>query len=291
MENYPKPVTKESHKKIMNYLDNSLYRIKVKDGKNGIGFFCYIKRHNKIIPVLVTNYEIINENYYLNNNMIEVLLNKKFISIEFGSIYYINKDLNLSIIEIKDNKLINILEIDENIYKENSEIYLNKESIYIIHNNKDICVSYGIINNINNKDLYISSNTNSDSNCYPIFNLNTNKLIGIYQKNNKYYSKGIYFKYIINKFDIKNEINIKVNISKNDIGNKIYFLDNEYQENDLIYSSHDNLKELNELNTEIYINKKKEKYKKYFTPENEGIYNIDIKFNINLTDCSYMFAG
>ena len=52
-----------------------------------------------------------------------------------------------------------------------------------------------------------------------------------------------------------------------------------------------NLKELNELNTELYINDNKNKYQKYFIPENEGEYKIKIKFNINLTDCSFVFAG
>ena len=178
MENYPKPVTKDTHKKIMEYLDNSIYKIKGNDDQYGIGFFCNIKSHNKNIPVLITNYKIINEKYYTNNNSIKILINNEIISIEFGSINYINKNLDISIIEIKKNKLINILDIDENIYKEESELCLNKESIYIIHNiSNDICVSYGIINKINNKELLVSSNINSDSNCYPIFNLETNKLI------------------------------------------------------------------------------------------------------------------
>ena len=298
MNNYPKPVTKETHKKIMNYFDNSLYKIKIKDGKNGIGFFCYIKPQNKIIAALVTNYQIIDEKFYSNNNMIKVLLKEKLIPIEFGNIYYINKDLNISIIEIKENKLINILDIDDNIYKKNSEKYLSKDSIYIIHYNNDTCVSYGIINNLNNNELFISCIINSDSNCYPIFNLSTNKLFWYIPKKSNHHYKGIYFKYLIDKLGfiynknyLINEISILVNVTKNDIGKKIYFLDNEYIENDLPNSSHNNLIELNELNTEIYINKKKENYKKYFIPNNDGIYNINIKFNINLTDCSYMFAG
>ena len=57
---------------------------------------------------------------------------------------------------------------------------MSKESIYIIHNsNNDICVSYGVINNINNKELFVSCIINSDSNCYPIFNLKTNILLYI----------------------------------------------------------------------------------------------------------------
>ena len=190
MENYPKPVTKDAHKKIMEYLDNSIYKIKGNDNKYGIGIFCNIKVHKKNIPVLITNYKIINEKYYSKNNNIKILINNELISIEFGFIHYINKDLDISIIEIKENKLINILDIDENIYKEESEMCLNKESIYIIHNiNKDICVSYGIINDMNKKELFISCNKNIETNCYPIFNLKTNKLIGIYNKNYKYYIK------------------------------------------------------------------------------------------------------
>ena len=259
MENYPKPVTKDTHKKIMEYLDNSIYKIKINDGKYGIGFFCYIKCHNKNIPVLITNYKIINEKYYSNNNNIKVLIDNELITIEFGSIHYINKDLDISIMEIKENKLINILDIDENIYKEESEMCLNKESIYIIHNiNNDICASYGIINDMNKKELFISCNINIETNCYPIFNLKTNKLIGIYNKNSKYYNKGIYMNYILKKLKYKiinndynnNEINIQIKINKEDIGHNIFFLDNEYKEEDKYYSSHNNLKELNELNTE-----------------------------------------
>ena len=60
-----------------------------------------------------------------------------------------------------------------------------------------------------------------------------------------------------------------------------YFLDNS--------KNHDNLKELNELNTEIFINNKKYKYTKSFKSEKEGLYEIKIKFKIKLKDCSYMF--
>ena len=78
--------------------------------------------------------------------------------IEFGKRKYINKEYDLSIIEIKDNKnnKINYLEVDESINEYDSEIYYNKESIYILHYNNnlnDILVSYGIINNINKDQL------------------------------------------------------------------------------------------------------------------------------------------
>ena len=202
MENYPNSVNKESHKKIMNYLDNSIYKIKRKDGKFGIGFFCYIKYHNRKIPVLITNYKIIDENYYSNYNSIVILINNELIKIEFGSLYYMDKYLDLSIIEIKENKIITILDIDDCIYKDESEIFLTQESIYIIHYNNynNICVSYGIIKDKTKSELKLMCNIKANSNCYPIFNLSTNQLIGIYTKNSKYYSTGIYFKYIIKQF-------------------------------------------------------------------------------------------
>ena len=145
-------------------------------------------------------------------------------------------------------------------------MYLNKESIYIINNNS---VSYSIINHITKSEIIFKCNLNDNSYCYPIFNLHTNKLIGIYEKDYIYYHKGILFKHIIRKLESKykkigaiddnnninnnNEIKILINIEDTDVKNKIYFLDNEYKENDLIKSSHDNIKELNELNTDIYI--------------------------------------
>ena len=132
MKNYPKPVTKETHKKILDYLDNSIYQIKGSDGKYGIGFFCSLKCHGKKVFVLITNYRIVNENYFQNYDYIDVFIHQKLIRIEFNLIYYFNKQLDLSVIEIKENEKLKILEIDEDIYKEESEMYINKESIYII---------------------------------------------------------------------------------------------------------------------------------------------------------------
>ena len=291
MENYPKPVTKETHKKISDYLDNSIYQIKVSEDKYGIGFFCSLKCHGKQIFVLITNYQTVNEDYSKNLDYIDVLVNQESIKVEFNGIYYFEKQLNLSVIEIIENKRIKILELDEDIYREESEMHFNKESIYIISNNR---VSYSIINSITKNELRFNCNLIDNSYCYPIFSLETNKLIGIYKKDFLYYHKGIFFKYIIMKLskywkkdiivNFENEIEISIKTENKDINNKIYFLDNEYMENNVMKSSHDNLKELNELNTELYIKKnneeKLEKYKKYFIPKEEGIYNIKIKFNI-----------
>ena len=74
-----------------------------------------------------------------------------------------------------------------------------------------------------------------------------------------------------------NEINMIIKIEKVDINKKLYFFDN--------YNDNNNLKEINESNTEVYINNKKENvFKKYFMPVKEGEYQIKIKFNKIIND-------
>ena len=79
----------------------------------------------------------------------------------------------------------------------------------------------------------------------------------------------------------ENEIIMKIKIEKDDIKKDIYFLDN--------FLEHEYLKELNELNVELYIEDIKYKYQKYFNPEKEGIYTIRILFNVKMKDCGNMF--
>jgi surface protein len=85
----------------------------------------------------------------------------------------------------------------------------------------------------------------------------------------------------------ENEIKLVEKVEQKDINKDIYFLDNFNQVNHF----HDNLKELKELNTELFINNKKYKYAKCFKTKNVGLYEIKIKFNIKIKDCSYMFCG
>ena len=109
MENYPKPVTRETHKKISDYLDNSIYQIKVSEDKEGLGFFCSVKCHDKTVFVLITNYQTVNENYLKNHDYIDVIINEKSIRVDFNLIYYLDKQLDLSVIEIKENKELKII--------------------------------------------------------------------------------------------------------------------------------------------------------------------------------------
>ena len=312
MDEFLKPISKQRIKKILAQMDNSIYKI-IDDKDNiGICFFCNIKINNKNIHSLITNSEIINEKYLEKNNNIKISTNKEIKTIEFGNTKYINKEHNLSIVEIienKDNK-INFCELDDKLYEKNEvEDFYEDKSIYIIcHNDENIIsVTYGIINYIDNSKIIYSGYSKLIKNYWPIFNLSNNKLIGLYSKTSDYYNEGIFLKFLINEFinkykfmeqytlekQTKNEISITIKVDKKDINQEIYFLSNRF-----IYKSYkepkylnDNFTELNELNTELFIDYHKLEYKKYFVPKKEGEYNIKLKFNINLTDCSYMFAG
>ena len=281
MEMYPKSVTKQCHQKILEQMNNSICRIK---NKKVIAFFCYIKYTQNKIPVIILNNYINNIEYM--NSMI-VLINNKEEIIDIDEIIYKDKINNISIIKIKNinNKNIKYIEIDDKIYEKDSEINYHNESVYIIQKIKnDTLVSYGVIKEINTNEIIYSGNVNSNFSL--IFNLNNNKLIGLHKNNAKYYyNEGIYFKNIIK--EIKNylininEINILVNIEKEDINKEIYFIND----------ANNDLKQLNEYNTELFINDKKEIYKRYINSEKIGINNIKLKFDYDLKNIENIFNG
>ena len=87
----------------------------------------------------------------------------------------------------------------------------------------------------------------------------------------------------------KNQILIKLNVSKKDLKNEkgvefknIYFLENDKED-----SPHN--KEINSDNCSLFINNNSEKFNKYFKPIKAGIYEIKIIFKNPIKDCSYMF--
>ena len=301
LEKYPLPVTINETEIILKQMKNSICKIENKIG-DGTGFFCQLSNLNK--KLLITNNHVINEEIIKNNKIINITLNddeiKKDIKIKE---YYTNKDYDTTIIEIDDkDERINYLELDYNILNENFNIY--NKSIYIIQypiygNKQKAAVSYGVLNGIQDEsNLIYYCSTDKGSSGSPIIKLSDKKIIGIHKENvNKFnFNRGTLLKYPINEYLNKlkknNEIKLTLDIKKEDINKDIYFLDNTDGYNlDGIEHHHDNLKELNESNTQIFINNKKYKYIKSFKPKKEGLHEIKIKFNIKMKDCSYMFSG
>ena len=265
----------------------------------GTGFFCKILYDNEYIPVLMTNYHIINDQFLQNNKNIKISINNKKIIEEINineiKIIYsspINK-YDIMILKLKENNKYNYLELDPDLYNENSEDLYEDKSIYILHfpNEDNVSVSFGYgIKNVkkSNDEYYIKHlcYIKESSSGSPILNLSTNKVIGIHiestlNSENIKANKGILLKFPLN--EMKNEIKLKVKINKEDINKKIYFLDNTKE--------HKFLKELDNTKIELYINDQIDEYKKYFIPKKEGIYSIKIKFNGSIKDCSNMFAN
>jgi len=193
---------------------------------------------------------------------------------------------------IDKNELM--LKLDElkqsiNIFKED----INK-IMEILNNVKDYLDYYYKL------EEYLFNNYDKNERNYEILN-NINELLNfnntILKDINKDNNIETKFKNINNIYNqiYKNEIKLILNIEKKDINKNIYFLDNTdgpvfiSERNTTEEHHHDLLEELNESNVELYINNKKYKYQKYFKPEKEGLYEILLKFNILMKDCSYMF--
>ena len=138
IEKYPKPISIEDMKIILNQMENNVCKIYRDDeiGEKGTGFFCIIK-YNKIkIPVMMTNNHIIDEKYLKEKKTITISLKDyseiKSIHLNNDRIIYTNKEYDITIIEIKkeEDKIENFMEIDEIIYKKDSNILYKKQSIY-----------------------------------------------------------------------------------------------------------------------------------------------------------------
>ena len=153
MVEYPEPVSKRCTQEILRQMDTIFYKI-----KENIGFFCKIKYKNENIQALIINKYINDEDIKSYNT----LINKE--NIELDKIIYKSIEFNISLIKIKDNRYnFNFIEIDDKFYENDSEIYYDKESIYILQcdNIKNILVSYGMVKGINKEKLKYTGNINS----------------------------------------------------------------------------------------------------------------------------------
>ena len=131
-------------------------------------------------------------------------------------------------------------------------------------------MSYMFYNCSNLKNLYLFSfNNKNDINMDYMYELCTKlKLSKLNIQKNK----------SDDKYKNENEISILIRVYEGDINKKICFLEKSFSYN-----------QLNELNTELYIDNIKYNYQNYFIPKKQGIYNIKLKLKIILTNCSYMF--
>ena len=234
IQNGISPVSLEATEKIIYQMKKCVCKIYI-NGETGTGFFTKIPYKNNFLKVLITNNHIVGENEIKNNKKLTISLNnekdKKFIQISNNRKRYTNEILDVTIIEIDENKddIHDYIELDKEIinsiklkkkeiinnYK---DIYKN-QSIYILNylKGENTLVSYGFLSEINNENG-INHICNTDYGSYgsPILSLKNNKLIGIHYGSSKFeFNKGTLIIYPIIEFqNIKNNIYI-INKEKN----------------------------------------------------------------------------
>ena len=224
-----KQVSMSGTETILNQMKNCICNIKIND-TSGTGFFCEI--YYKGIKVLMTNYHMLNEKYYnendelnlfINNNRDEITLNLKI-----KRKTYFNKKYDLTMIELKNEDDINInnyLQLDDNLFKNEINEFYKDISIYTIQYplGNNATVSYGLSNGINNFEINHTCSTEHGSSGSPILNLSNNKVIGIHKQSvkNFNYNIGTCLQFPLNDFFEKNEMDNNIIKDDNEKNNKI----------------------------------------------------------------------
>ena len=229
------PITIEETQKILEQMINCICKVKSK-GMYGTGFFCQIKfLDNTFIKVLTTSYQILDDNYFKENNEINLIINNqaRIINLKKKRKIYSNKDYDLTLVEIKDfDRISDCFELDENILsQENPKLFYENKTIYVIQylNMEKASVSYGIFNDLIDSEIKHTCNIKPGSNCSPILMSTNNKIIGISKVSEKNdINKGIFLKVPINEF--KNQIDKKEEIKEK----KINIIDNKLTDTNLL---------------------------------------------------------
>ena len=197
IKNSPDPVDISGTRKVLEQMMNCICKIKV-NSVNGTGFFCKIPFENDSLKVFMTNYHVLDDLYYKNNKEINLLINDdkevKIIKLGEKRQTYFNKKFDITIIELKENDNINnFLELDDNLFKEETKVYYKGISIYILHyllGNK-ATVSYGLSTDIDNFEIKHICSTEHGSSGSPIINLSNHKVIGIHKQGSKNFNFNI----------------------------------------------------------------------------------------------------
>ena len=192
----------------------------------GTGFFSKIDYKGKTIPVLITNYHVIDDDFINKNKKLTFYINgnSHTIDINKGSVVYSDKKYDIMIIKLKECEGYSFLEIDNNIFKDGSLEKYEKQGIYILHypgNEEKAQISFGEgIKKIreDNDDIMHKCHTENGSSGSPILCAATNKVIGIHIGSNR--RKGCnyltFLKFPLNELMGKNK-NKNMNKNENEI--------------------------------------------------------------------------
>ena len=187
---------------------------KVSGKLNGTGFFTKILYKNNLIPVLITNYHIIDDDFLRNNKFLNIYINNNMRTINISKKSKIyssnNKEYDIMIIQLhQSDEIKNFLEIEQNIFNYDSENIYRNESIFVLHfpKNEYAMISYGCgIEKINDYDISHKCSTEQVSSGGPILNESSLKVIGIHKAydNRHNFNLGTFLKFPLNEIYKKN---------------------------------------------------------------------------------------
>ena len=305
------PISREKEETINNQMKFSICKIYA-NAKYGTGFLCKIPFPNEftLLPVLIANKSLINEDYLLKVRKIDIIFDndkeERTININSERKIYSCKNYDIIFIEIfpeQDEITQQFLEVDMQMPKDiiynindKDDKKNNINNIYIIQyiNEKSCIKSYGIIKNIHEG---IIEHNSSKQPAGPILLIKNMKLIGI----NIFNGQGILLNEPIKEFNLyisnKNENKSPINYID------CYYIIKEGEEFNLLHDYNNNInnyvqsfqnidgkekKKFIEDNINIYIDSQPIKFNyKYKTDKNK----IHVKFIFKkiLNDLSFMF--
>ena len=310
---------------ILDQMKNCVCKIH-HQGQKGTGFFIKVPYYNNYLTLLIINILLLDINDTKIDNTITISLNNedifKEIKLDNKRRIYTNKDLDITIIEIRENedKIYDFLFLDENILNDQiniNNVYIN-ESIYILNykNGGDVYLSYGLLNNIKDDKINKNKGTNIYSSGSPIILLKNYKVIGVHYNNKndnnldfcillnasikeyiKKYDKIIYDKKRDENNEIKNYIIAEINIKEEDINKEIRIINSfeEFERNENGFNiGKDYYKFVNEKeikdNCKIKINNNFINFNYYHKFKEKGKYIIEYILTNNLTKTDFMFC-
>ena len=189
----PDAISFEGLEIIKEQKENNVCKIVKENDLTGTGFLCLIPFPDKLhpLPVLFTCHHVLNDDDVKPGKEIKLIFNdkiEKILKIDSSRMIYTSKEeeYDTTIIEIKDEDnfdMNNMLEIDNNIYRDNLNQFYKNKTIYIIHypNGLNSSYSHHIIKNIDNNIIFHMCATEGGSSGAPIFNLQNFKVLGIHK--------------------------------------------------------------------------------------------------------------
>ena len=177
------PLCSEQLLKINEQMNKNICVIDL-GGMKGTGFFCKIPfpDNKNLLPVLITNNHVLNEEYLNINKSVFIFFNnqneRREIIIE-NRIIYTNIEYDITIIEIKSEKdnINDFLELEEL-----DDEALQELPVYLLQyaRGEKCLVSFGIIRKTEEKNIIHNCWTDNGSAGSPIISYRNSKVIGVH---------------------------------------------------------------------------------------------------------------